>query len=138
MSDSRAIAEPIKPFSGLYVGVSGANLLNEDGTSRQAEIRRCLPGDKVQLQPGSDSDSSPCVRVMSPRGRQIGEIVGADAQTISQQLEVGNSFYALVNSVHGHATPNRRVVLVISSHEKPPLASQKAGFWTWFRRTRAG
>jgi hypothetical protein len=119
-------------ISGLYVGVSGGDGANADGSSRQEEIRRCLPGEPVHLSPRSGADGLARIDVISARSRQVGEIVGADAASLCDQLAAGETLIAEINGIHGHNSANRRLVILVRPvrHTRP----RARAIWSLFRR----
>lgn len=129
-------AKPTVPLSGLYISVSGEGLLNSDGSSRQDEIRRCLPGERVRLLPGIDEEGFPRIDVISARDQQVGEIRGVDAALICEQFEAGEHHTAEINGLYGHTGPNRRLVLVVGRSQEYSQSKHRA-VWPLFRRFAA-
>jgi hypothetical protein len=79
---------------GTYsIGIVGESFANDDGSSRQAELARCKVGEPVTLarEPGNPHDPN-CVRVLSARGVQIGNI-SRDHPWICERLD-GRRFVA--------------------------------------------
>jgi hypothetical protein len=73
---------------GAYpIGIVGESFKNDDGSSRQAEIKRCSSGEVVSLErdPENIYDAN-CVKVVSVRGVQIGNISRDDAW-IAERLD---------------------------------------------------
>jgi hypothetical protein len=62
------------------IGIVGESFANDDGSSRQSEIARCALGEAVSLvrDPQNRYDAN-CVKVVSSRGVQIGNISRDDA-----------------------------------------------------------
>jgi hypothetical protein len=79
------------------MAVAGESFANRDGTSRQEEIRRCTIGEPVQLErePDNPYDRN-CVRVLSSRGIQIGNIPRDEAEWLAEHLDSGEHCAAVV------------------------------------------
>ena len=107
-----SIANLAEPLCGLYVRVTGEQLRNADGSSRQEEILRCFPGEPVELRLRIDA-SEQSIDVISLRGQTIGEIGGGDALLIAQQIQCGGRVPAVIQGIYGFSAGNRRVVLVL-------------------------
>ena len=85
---------------GAYpIGIVGESFDNEDGGSRQSEIARCEIGEQVQLErdPANKYDKN-CVRVLSARGVQIGNI-SRDDGWICERMDKGGFVDARVLSI---------------------------------------
>jgi len=85
---------------GTYsISVVGESFANDDGSSRQAEIRRCKVGEAVSLirDPDNLHDAN-CVRVVSTRGAQIGNI-GRKDDWICERLDAGRYVEASIEFV---------------------------------------
>lgn len=65
---------------GAYpIGIVGESFSNQDGSSRQAEIKHCSAGEPVTLERDPENEYDPnCVKVISARGVQIGNISRED------------------------------------------------------------
>ncbi|MEA3035189.1 MAG: hypothetical protein QOH04_948 [Sphingomonadales bacterium] len=87
-------------MSSYPIGIVGESFDNDDGTSRQREIRRCSAGEPVALvrNPENKYDSN-CVNVVSARGVQIGNI-SRDDSWICERLDRASFIDARILSVH--------------------------------------
>lgn len=121
---------------GVYfINVVGESFANNDGSSRQREIARCLAGETVSLErePDNPYDSN-CVKVVSPRGVQIGNIGRGDAW-ICERIDAGRPIRAHIDSIGtgeaGWAGVVLRVITETERHPEtpapPPPASPSAG-----------
>lgn len=107
----------------LYpLSVAGESFLNSDGSSRQEEIRRCRIGEPVtlELDPNNPYDSN-CIKVISARGIQIGNIARQQAEWLSEHIELGNHCSAVIldggESESGHFGVS---LLVSLDADQPP------------------
>ena len=103
---------------GSYpIGIVGESFDNDDGSSRQAEIRRCVAGEAVELErdPGNKYDSN-CVKVLSSRGVQIGNI-SRDDGWICERLDKGGFVDARILSVGRSKQDKSGVVLCVRTIE---------------------
>ncbi|HEY8593278.1 MAG TPA: HIRAN domain-containing protein [Sphingomicrobium sp.] len=85
---------------GTYpIGIVGESFNNEDGSSRQAELARCKDGESVRLvrDPENSHDAN-CVKVVSKRGVQIGNISRSD-DWIASRMDSGKPITAKILSV---------------------------------------
>jgi hypothetical protein len=104
---------------GSYpIGIVGESFDNDDGSSRQAEIKRCSSGEPVTLQRDSDNRyDSNCVNVVSARGVQIGNISRADGW-IAERIDRAGFVDARILSVREGARAKLGVVLCIRTNEQ--------------------
>jgi hypothetical protein len=100
------------------IGIVGESFTNEDGTSRQHEIARCRPGEPVTLErdPQNKHDAR-CVKVMSARGVQIGNI-SRDDSWICERLDRGAFLDARIMRVGQAAKGKSGVVICVRSGEE--------------------
>lgn len=103
---------------GAYpIGIVGESFENEDGSSRQAEIKRCSPGEPVTLERDPQNKYDPnCVRVISVRGIQIGNISRED-DWICERLDRGGFVDARVLRVGKGAKGKFGVVICVRTAE---------------------
>jgi hypothetical protein len=102
---------------GSYpIGIVGESFDNDDGSSRQAEIRRCSAGEPVTLQrdPQNRYDRN-CVNVVSARGVQIGNI-SRDDSWIAERLDGGGFVDARILSVRDGSHGKLGVVLCVRTN----------------------
>lgn len=88
---------------GSYtIHVVGESFNNEDGSRRQEELARCRVGEAVALEwdPHNPYDSN-CVKVVSARGVQVGNIGRENADWIAARIEQGGWIEGVINSI-GH------------------------------------
>jgi hypothetical protein len=100
---------------GYPIGIAGESFRNDDGSERQAEIARCRAGEIVDLvrEPENRFDTN-CVKVMSARGVQIGNIARADGW-IAERLDRGASLRAEILSINEARPGLFGVVLDVST-----------------------
>lgn len=107
---------------------------NEDGTSRQAELAVCRPGEAVRLvrEPDNPHDRM-AVAVLSCRGIKVGYLKRDRAVWIGSKIDRGYDVRAIVERVKGANLPNATLGLVmrVSLHgEEPelPFTSSRVPF----------
>lgn len=75
---------------------------NEDGTSRQHELRRCEPGEIVDLVREPDNPHDPlAVAIVSARGVRVGYLARERAMWIGSKIDRGYDVRAIVERVKG-------------------------------------
>jgi len=102
---------------GAYpIGIVGESFENDDGSSRQDEIARCKIGEPVKLErdPKNKYDKS-CVKVLSARGVQIGNI-SRDDGWICERMDKGGFVDARVLSV-GKGKRGQGVIICVRTIE---------------------
>ncbi|HEX8382438.1 MAG TPA: HIRAN domain-containing protein [Sphingomonas sp.] len=84
------------------LNIVGESFKNTDGGSRQAEIKRCRPGERVELvrEPGNKHDEM-AIAVLSARGIQIGYIASDHAAWLAPKLDRGDRVPAIVERING-------------------------------------
>lgn len=94
--------------------VAGESFANKDGSDRQAEIGRCHEGERVFLErePDNPYDSN-CVKVISIRGVQIGNIARA-AAWIGERLDRDEHVEAKIARLASGPDGKRGVVLEVT------------------------
>jgi hypothetical protein len=90
------------PGKVYTVGIVGESHRNADGTSRQAEIKRCSEGDFVELvpEPHNPHDSN-AILVVSENGRGIGYISRDHNGWIGEKLVAGKISSARIHAIIG-------------------------------------
>lgn len=92
----------------------GEQFENEDGTSRQAELALCCPGEEVRLvrEPNNPHDAM-AVAVFSCRGVKVGYLKRDRAVWIGSKIDRGYDVRAIVERVKGAHLPNAQLGLVM-------------------------
>src|SRR5690606_16829346 len=88
---------------GVYsIHLAGESKKNRDGTSRQAEIKRCSEGEPVQLvrEPNNPYDRN-AILVLSARGRGIGYISAEQCVWIAELIDKGRDCRAEIECIIG-------------------------------------
>jgi hypothetical protein len=111
---------------GCYVPVHSAGATSSNGTDPQKAVRHCLPGDSVHI---NTVDSGGELQVLSDRGFELGVIEGETGRSIAHALAAGVPVRAVVNSIHGQQTGDRRLVLLVDVEE--PHIAKGARFRQW-------
>ncbi|TCM36913.1 HIRAN domain-containing protein [Novosphingobium sp. ST904] len=98
---------------------------NEDGTSRQAELALCRPGEEVRLvrEPGNPHDRM-AVAVVSCRGVKVGYLKRDRAVWVGSKIDRGYDVRAIVQRVKGSHLPDATLGLVMRVNmdgEEPEL-----------------
>jgi hypothetical protein len=92
----------------------GERFDNEDGTSRQEELRYCQPGETVRLvrEPENPHDTR-AVAVFSARGVRVGYLKRDRAVWVGSKIDRGYDVRAIVERVKGVQLPDAVLGLVI-------------------------
>lgn len=87
---------------------------NEDGTSRQAELRNCLPGEVMYLvrEPENPHDRM-AVALVSARGIRVGYLRRDRAVWIGSKIDRGYDVRAIVERVKGAHLPDAPLGIVV-------------------------
>ena len=80
----------------------GEGQVNANGKNRQLELKRCQPGESVELfrEPNNPYDPF-AVGVISPRGVQIGYMRSEHARDIAPALDEGRQCEAIITALTG-------------------------------------
>lgn len=100
------------------IGLAGESFRNDDGSDRQAEIRRCSVGDHVGLvrEPYNPYDSN-CVAVYSARGVQIG-CIPRSAAWIAERIDKGYPITGEILSIGSGGKGLLGVVLTVAAGQQ--------------------
>jgi len=103
----------------------GERFDNEDGTSRQEELRRCLVGEMVHLvrEPDNPHDHM-AVAIFSERWVQVGYLGRERAQWIGSKMDRGYDVRAIVERVKGARLDGALLGLVIRISMDPEQADE--------------
>lgn len=94
---------------------------NEDGTSRQDELRRCEPGEIVDLVREPENPHDPlAVAIISIRGIRVGYLRRDRAQWIGSKIDRGYDVRAIVERVKGAHLEGATLGLIIRLSITPP------------------
>lgn len=110
-SETEAAGPPYRTYT---LGIVGESHKNPDGSSRQAEIKRCREGEAVQLIAEPDNPYDPlAVAVLSRRGTCIGYISRDHNEWIGQKLADEGIASACIDMIVGgeRGKPSRGVLL---------------------------
>ncbi len=95
------MAEP-RPTPKRIFDLEGEGQSNEDGRSRQEELRRCLPGESVDLKREPDNQADPNrVTVLSARGVAIGRLTRQYAELLAPLLDRRRPHRAKLHCLRG-------------------------------------
>jgi hypothetical protein len=104
-------------MSAYPIGIVGESFENDDGTSRQAEIKRSSAGEPVSLEREPQNRYDPnCVKVVSARGRQIGNI-SRDDSWICERLDADGFVDARILGIRKNSNGMLGVVLCVRTDE---------------------
>jgi hypothetical protein len=97
-------------FEGDYLRfrtrVRGVQFQNRDGSRRQAFVRRCRAGDRLQLVQEPDNPVDPCaVLVLNHRGQALGYLGADTAAWLSDAIDDGIRYHAIVLNRSGGPWP---------------------------------
>lgn len=89
-------------WNDFSLPIVGEGFENTDGSSRQLELERCVPGEPVRLvrQPDNRHDHM-AVAVFSCRGVQVGYLARERAAWIGSKIDRGYDVRAIVQRVRG-------------------------------------
>ena len=92
----------------------GESYENEDGTSRQAELALCEPGEIVDFVREPENPHDPlAVAIMSVRGVRVGYLRRDRAQWIGSKIDRGYDVRAIVERVKGVHLEGAKLGLVM-------------------------
>ncbi len=87
---------------------------NDDGTSRQEELARCKPGDRLNLVRQPDNPHDPrAVAIFTERAVCVGYLRRDRAQWIGSKIDRGYDVRAIVERVKGAHLPDAKLGLVM-------------------------
>jgi len=90
-----------------FAKVAGVTFPNDDGSERQAIIRRCKSGERLILRHDPDNEYSEfAIQVLRENGEQLGHAPEYLAERICQELESGYQAVGFLKSVTG-GTPDK-------------------------------
>ena len=99
---------------------TGERFRNADGTSRQAELASCRPGDAVALVREPDNPRDPmAIALISARGVQLGYIRREDARWLAQEMDDGREARAVVHDVRSRSRPGSPLSIALSVSVSP-------------------
>lgn len=92
----------------------GERFENEDGSSRQDELRRCARGEVVRLvrEPDNPYDRM-AVAIRSARGVKVGYLGRDRAVWIGSKIDRGYDVRAIVERIRGGHLPGERLGIVV-------------------------
>jgi|SRR5271157_1153914 len=114
----------------FYAKIHGVTHRNDDGTSRQAALRKCWPGERLLFirEPGNRFDSN-AIRICREDGKQLG-YVSADvaARNLAEQMDAGATVTAEISELTGGSgdKPTRGANILIRVKPAPPSSPQLA------------
>lgn len=95
------MTEPL-PTAKKVFDLEGEAGVNADGRSRQEELRRCIPGEPVQLRREPDNADDPeTITILSARGVPIGRLPRRQAALLAPLLESGRPHRARLHCLRG-------------------------------------
>lgn len=95
------MSEPL-PTPKKIFDLEGEAQINADGRSRQEELRRCVPGESVELRREPDDPSDPNrITVLSARGVPIGGLTRQYAGLLAPLLDRGRPHRAKLHCLRG-------------------------------------
>jgi len=119
-------------WNDFSLPICGERYDNEDGSSRQEELRRCSPGELITLvrEPLNPHDHM-AVAVYSCRGVQVGYLGRERACWIGSKMDRGYLVSAIVHRVKGIHLPGATLGLVLRfsmDGDEPELPDHDEGF----------
>lgn len=117
-------------FNDFRLPICGERHDNEDGTSRQEELRLCRRGDWASLVREPENVHDPlAVAVLSERGVKLGYLSRARAVWIGSKIDRGYDVRAIVERVKGSHLPGAAlglVLLINMDGEEPELPDESS------------
>ena len=118
-------------WNDFSLPICGERFDNEDGTSRQDELRRCSPGELITLmrEPDNPHDHM-AVAVYSCRGVQVGYLGRERACWIGSKMDRGYLVAGIVHRVKGAHLAGSALGLVLRLNldgEEPELPDEGDG-----------
>lgn len=119
-------------WNDFSLPICGERFANEDGSSRQAELALCEPGESVELrrEPDNPKDNS-AVAVVTSRGVCVGYLDRVKARWIGSKIDRGYEVRAIVERIKGATLPGSPLGLVIRINlegDEPELPDIDRGF----------
>lgn len=119
-------------WNDFSLPVCGERFDNEDGSSRQDELRQCRPGELITLmrEPENPHDHM-AVAVYSCRGVQVGYLGRERACWIGSKMDRGYLVAAIVHRVRGARLPGATLGLVLRLNmdgEEPELPCEDESY----------
>lgn len=103
----------LSPNEYLLIG-KGERFANADGSSRQDELGRCLPGEAIRLEREPDNPCDPmAVALYSSRAVQVGYVGREHAEWLAPLIDAGRSIEASVSRVAPKGRPFSPLALTI-------------------------
>jgi hypothetical protein len=95
------MSEPLPTLKKIF-DLEGEGQTNADGRSRQEELRRCVPGEPVELRRERDDRVDPnAITVLSERGVPIGRLTRHYAALLAPFLDRGRPHRAKLHCLRG-------------------------------------
>lgn len=117
-------------WNDFSLPICGERFDNEDGTSRQEELRKCSPGDLVELVREPDNPHDPlAVAVVTERGVRVGYLSRERAGWIGSKIDRGYDVRAIIERVKGATLKGSALGLVLRLNmegEEPELPDNPA------------
>lgn len=133
MMDNGRPLSPLACVPSIGLAIVGADFRTDCAPRRQAEIDRCIAGERVTLRPLKRLvEGVPAISVYSQRGRQIGYVSPSHADwarnllpDIKAIFHKADSFGAIIRVATDGATPTlpqqtKRGKMMHRAHEVPP------------------
>lgn len=98
---------------------------NEDGSSRQAELALCSPGEMVHLvrEPENEHDQM-AVAIVSARGVRVGYLSRERARWIGSKIDRGYDVRGIVERIKGAHLPGSALGLIVRLSMDPDVAEE--------------
>ena len=100
----------------FYSKVAGALQKNDDGSDRQAIIKKCSIGETLHLLPEpTNTHSKHAIRVVRQNGQQLGYLPDSTARSVTRHLKGGGAAWAAIKDLTGgeRGKESRGVNLVV-------------------------
>lgn len=101
-------------WNDFSLPICGERFDNDDGSSRQDELRQCRPGELVELLREPDNPHDPlAVAVLTMRGVKVGYLNRERAGWIGSKIDRGYDVRAIIERVKGSHLPGAALGLVL-------------------------
>jgi hypothetical protein len=120
-------------WNDFRLAAVGTRHSNDDGSSRQDELGRCYPGERVSLTREPHNEHDPrAVAIISARGVCIGYLARDHAGWVGSKIDRGYDVRAIVDRIKGEdmeGSPLGMVVLINMQGDDPELRGEAGKAW---------
>jgi len=105
------------PFESFFSKIAGVSFTNGDGSSRQAALARCRPGENLRLvREANNPHDDEAVAVFSKRGDQLGYVTARANDEVSVWLDEQRRVEAFITEITGGGPGKHRGANILLVH----------------------